>query len=96
MSIYNEDKVFVLPNIKEGVSALDLWDCRESKYLNINLFKENLSAVHLKASQISDMEYNLMIYYFDKEIKKHKITKFNNLLFLENKIGAKIKKNYVG
>ena len=72
MSIYNEDKVFVLPNIKEGVSALgDLWDCHESKYLNINLFKEYLSAVHLKASQISDMEYKLTHLKTVKDKVKH-------------------------
>ena len=52
---YMEDTSFELPVRKNGVQGLgDLWNCRESVPLNLNLFSKNLDDKYLRATVIGD------------------------------------------
>ena len=52
---YIEDSSFELPVLKNGVQGLgDLWDCRESAPLHLNLFSNNLNEECLRVHPIKE------------------------------------------
>jgi hypothetical protein len=56
---YVEDSCFELPFIENGVTGLgDLWDCRESKSLNLNLFNTKLTSEYAKDTPFSSKKFN--------------------------------------
>ncbi len=59
-SKYVENSSFDLPITKNGVQSLgDLWDCRSSSCLNLNLFSKNLEENYLRVTSIRSKNYNL-------------------------------------
>jgi hypothetical protein len=56
---YVEDESFELPVLDKGVQDIgELWDCRKSAPLNLNLF-DDLSDSYLRATVIGEKKTNL-------------------------------------
>jgi hypothetical protein len=60
-NVYIEDTTITIPVLKDGVHRIgDLWNCRESKIVGENLFKQNLDGIYVNASPIESLEYQLI------------------------------------
>jgi hypothetical protein len=58
---YIEDCTITIPVLKDGVTRIgDLWNCRESKTIGENIFKQNVDGIYVNVSPIESLEYQLI------------------------------------